>query len=368
MIFIFAGEQSGDQLGANLLSALKKKRPDLQCEGVGGPAMRQNGFHCLLEMENFQVMGFSEVLKAIFRLLSHLKTIREHILLTKPSAVILIDYAEFNMRLAKSLRKKGFQGKIIHYVSPSVWAWRKKRVHTLANTLDLLLSILPFEKKFYETTPLNVTYVGHPLVHAIKTHSYDPSFTLKGKILSLFPGSRLSEIALNLPLQLASIKGLPYDTLAISVARYDLKPLIAKLCPHATLVPHKYRYELMQHSSLAIATCGTVTLELALHNVPTVVTYKLTTLNYLIAKFLRIKLPHYNLANIIANEPIFPEFVHKFLTIKEIRKSLERVFNEKEHISERCEKVRQALTEQDASEKAADEILRLCQNKYCIKS
>lgn len=356
MIFVFAGEQSGDQLGAKLIHALKQKRPQLNFEGVGGPQMRQEGLEILLKMEEFQVMGFSDVFKAIFRLLGHLRQICKHILKTQPEAVILIDYAEFNIRLAKQLRKKGYQGKIIHYVSPSVWAWRKKRAHTLAQNLDLLLSILPFEKAFYEKTNLNVAYVGHPLVNAIERHQHDPGFTLQENTIALFPGSRRSEIELNLPLQLASAKG---HNIAISVAREELKPLIEKLAPEARLVPHQYRYELMKKAKAALATCGTVTLELALHKTPTIVTYKLGTLNYLIAKILGIKLPYYNLANIIANEEIFPEFVHKSLNHNEIRNSLEQLLQQRHLVSKKCHKVSSTLTGFDANQMAAEAVLSL---------
>lgn len=356
MIFLFAGEQSGDQLGSKLISSLRGKRPDLSFEGVGGPAMRQEGLSCLLKMEDFQVMGFSDVFKALFRLLRHLKTIRNHILKTNPAAVILIDYAEFNIRLAKTLRRKGYQGKIIHYVSPSVWAWRKGRAKTLAQNLDLLLSILPFEKKFYEKTGLNVVYIGHPLVRTIHNHHYDPSFKLKENTIALFPGSRKSEIVLNLPLQLAAVKGQNY---AISCARKELRPLIEKISPEAQIVPHNFRYELMQQATAALATCGTVTLELAFHNTPTLVTYKLTFVNYLIAKLFRINLPHYNLANIITNEALFPEFVHKSLNINDIRKSLNKLLAERQKVSERCQKISEILTESDASHIAAEKILEL---------
>ena len=167
-IFIFAGEQSGDLHGAELLYALKQKEPNLQIMGVGGPKMRSQGIYSIEKMESFQVMGLSDVIKALPKLVFLFKNIRNTILKNNPKAVIFIDYPDFNMRMAKSLRKNGYTGKLIHYICPSVWAWRKGRIKDLAETLDLLLTIFPFEPQYFEKTPLKVEYVGNSLVKNIK--------------------------------------------------------------------------------------------------------------------------------------------------------------------------------------------------------
>ncbi|NGX55476.1 MAG: Lipid-A-disaccharide synthase, partial [Chlamydiae bacterium] len=254
-IYFVAGEQSGDLLGEKLIKALQEG----EYYGVGGKEMRAAGLKCNLPMEKLQTMGFIEVIKAAPRLFATFRKIKREILELQPKGVVFIDYPDFNMRLAKALRKKGYTGKLIHYVCPSVWAWRKARIKDLTQTLDLLLTILPFEKNCFSHTQLPVTYIGHPLVAAIDHHAYDPDWNPEGKkYLSIFPGSRPSEIALNLPLQLQAAKPFADELpLAISVAHPDLeqpiREILAKTVLKATLVPNHHRYELMRDSHVALA-------------------------------------------------------------------------------------------------------------------
>jgi lipid-A-disaccharide synthase len=357
-VFVCAGETSGDVLGGKLIEALKQRVPSLTIRGVGGPLMRAAGMEITHPMERFQVMGFSDVFKALPRLYRDFHKIRNQILNQPPAAVVLIDYPDFNMRLAKALRKKGYRGKLIHYVCPSVWAWRKGRIKSLVKTLDGLLSILPFEKECFTQTPLSVTYVGHPLVAAIDTYTYDSAYPLPaGKpVLAIFPGSRRHEIALNLPIQWEAAKKFPDYTPVISVARPELLEEIVKhVAPDAHFVPQEKRYELMRAASLALATSGTIVLEIGLHAVPTVVTYQLATLNYLLGRYaFRIHLPFYTLVNIICEREVFPEFIHKELSPCEIAETLRRLDREK--CREACWELRARLLDQNASQEAAKTI------------
>jgi len=361
-LFIFAGEQSGDVLGANLLAALKRMSPSLDLFGVGGPEMKQAGLRAIHPMERFQVMGFSSVLASLPRLYADFKKIKKEILENNPKGVVLIDYPDFNMLLAKALRKSGYQGKVIHYVCPSVWAWRKNRVHTLAATLDHLLAILPFEEKCFHGTQLPVTFVGHPLVAAVDRHLYGAGLGLKQPIVAIFPGSRRHEIALNLPIQLEAARLLGPDyTLAVSVARPEFVELIQKYTgPSIPLIGSDQRYELMRAASCALATSGTIVLELGLHAVPTVVTYQLATFNYLLGRYaFRIRLPFYTLVNIICGKEVFPEFIHKELSSLEIFEALKQMMDHPEICKQECARLRQLLTQQDASHKAAQTIQEL---------
>lgn len=365
-LFLFAGEQSGDVLGEKLMRALKQNAPSIELKGVGGPLMRSAGLQCIVPMERFQVMGLSDVLKASPRLFTNFRTIKKEILEHQPKGVVFIDYPDFNMRMASSLKKSGYKGKLVHYVCPSVWAWRAGRVKSLAKTLDLLLAILPFEPSCFKRTSLPVTFVGHPLVSAVDTHAYDPNWKTgtnldERPILSLFPGSRRGAIALNLPLQWEAAKQLQKETgcqIAVSCARPELAHLIRSLTDEAVaLVPHHLRYELMKGSFAALATSGTVTLELGLHAVPTVITYKWTTLNYLVGHFIfRIHLPFYTLVNIICAKEVFPEFIYKDLQADKIHASLKNLLERKEECQQECHRLRSLLSEQDASEEAAKAI------------
>ena len=181
-LFIIAGEASGDQLGEGLLQALKPY--NLKVMGLGGPKMRAVGMETVFPMENLQVMGFVDVFFSLPHLIRCFNKTVDAILKAEPKVVVTIDYPGFNLRLARTLKKKGFKGKICHYVCPSVWAWGKKRIPLMAENLDLLLSILPFEKQLFEKTKLPVEYIGHPLVQKIA-----PQGTPEGHLIAFFPSN-----------------------------------------------------------------------------------------------------------------------------------------------------------------------------------
>ncbi|MDR3624679.1 MAG: lipid-A-disaccharide synthase [Chlamydiales bacterium] len=328
-LFIFAGEPSGDLHGSSVLKVLKEKAPQLKVEGVFGPKMRSQVNHSIIHTEEFHVMGFSDVLKALPRLKKHFKTILKHILTTNPKVVLLIDYPGFNLRLARSLRENGYKGKLIHYICPSVWAWKKNRIKSMEKTLDLLLCIFPFEPKYFEKSSLKAIYVGNPSLEAISSAYYDDSWKRSlnipksHSIISLFPGSREGEITKNLPVQLESALKLkqeyPDTTICISVANENTSSLILSYLKEKNisplLIPERYNFDLMKNSRVAIAKCGTVTLELALNKTPTVVTYQLSKLNAFFAKYIfQIKLPFYCIVNILLNKQVFPELIYKDFT------------------------------------------------------
>lgn len=365
-LFVFAGEKSADLHGEKLLQALYAQNPNLKISGVGGPKMRAQGMDCIMNMEEFQVMGFIDVLLALPKLIRQFYFVARQILRLKPKAVITIDYPGFNLRMAQHLRKKRFKGKLVHFICPSVWAWGKKRIPKMENNLDLLLSILPFEKKLFSR--LKVVYVGHPLVERIKQYLYkDFKFPKEKKLLALFPGSRKKEIERNLPYYLDVCKQHPKFQAAISVSDERYRPLILEIMKkkgfeNVLLVPGEYSYELMNAAHLAIAKSGTVTLELALHRVPTVVTYGVTYLDKIIAyDILRIRLPFYCLVNIIAQKEVFPELIGPNFTMRALKDKLSELMDpgNREKIESECAKLIDLLGEKDTAAEAATEILKL---------
>lgn len=380
-LFIFAGEKSGDMHGGNLMRALKKRFPEYSIAGVGGPEMRAQGLHSVLRMEDFEVMGFSDVLWSLPKLWRQFHAIRDHIIRTNPKAVILIDYPGFNLRMAAALRKRGYKGKIIQYICPSVWAYGKHRIEVMAGALDLLLVIYPFEQQCFSHTSLDVKYVGNPLMENIQKHPYENEWAAmtgikdKSNLLALFPGSREGEIRRNLPLQLQAAELIqqadPRITFAISCAHDGIIPLIQeqlqggrlRLNRDVFLVPKSHTYELMRDCRSAIAKSGSVTLELALHKRPTVVLYKLSILNWAIAKFaLKVNLPHYCIVNILSEKEVFPELIEKGLTPENLLKAIIPLHEEgptRKLCLDRCEELRQAINENDASERAAQAIDRI---------
>jgi|SRR5579871_850081 len=367
-IFVFAGEKSGDLHGEKLLSALYAKNSQLKIAGIGGPKMRAQGMNCILPMEEFQVMGFIDVFLALPKLIRYFYFIAKEIQRLKPKAVLAIDYPGFNLRMARHLREKGFNGKLIHFICPSVWAWGKKRIPVMGKTLDLLLSILPFEKQLFSETPLQVEFVGHPLIERLKQYDYK-TLLLDGKVIALFPGSRKKEIERNLPLYLDVCRTLPGFKIALSVSDERHRPLILEILQgkgweekEIVFVPSEYSYELMKAAYLAIAKSGTVTLELALHRVPTVVTYAVSFLDKIIAyDILRIRLPFYCIVNILAQKEVYAELIGPRLTFEALKEKAETLLDDSHRmrIQNDCNSLIQHLGEKDTSFEAAAEVLKL---------
>ncbi len=328
-LIIIAAEPSADLLGDGLIRDLLRLNPDLKIGAVAGPLMRKLPIEVISSMEKLCSMGFIGILSSLPRLFVQFFKIRKAILKRNPKAAVFIDYPGFNLRLERSLRKKGFQGKIIHYVCPTVWAWGKKRIPLLEKNVDLLLCLFPFEKSCFSGKKLQVEYVGHPLKRIIK-----PSLKKRTHTLALFPGSRFSEIEKNLPKQIAAAKKLqkedPSIEVAVSISQPNKEELIKNLTkdfPCKLVLPSE-AYSLMRSARLALATSGTVTLELALHGTPTVVNYAIRKLDLFLAqKIFRINLPFYCIVNIIANKEIFPEFFGPNLTVDNLTKAAKALWN-----------------------------------------
>lgn len=328
-LFVFAGEASGDAHGASILHQLLTLRPHLKITGVGGPLMRQHPMQIFMPMEHFQIMGYADVFKNIARIVYYFKKIQNYILKTKPKAVLFIDYPGFNLRMAKALRKKGYRGKLIHYICPTVWAHGKKRIHTLSQTLDLLLSIYPFEKKYFEKTKLKPTYIGHPLIEQHQKHVQQDAWKEKHAIpsqaplIGVFPGSRSQEIKLNGPKILQACKlylsKYPETIFIVSLLNNKLKELLVEQIKatslevgrHIFLLSSQENHQIMRHIDASIATSGTINFELGIMKVPTVVVYHLTKFNAWIARYIiKLNLPYYCIVNIITKKHIFPELYH----------------------------------------------------------
>jgi len=369
-IFVLAGEASGDLLGSHLISALNRQASHLNIWGVGGPKMRQEKFSSYLPMEEFQLMGFRQILLHFPTVIKQFLMLRNKILKERPDAVVLIDYPGFNLRLAKSLRKKGYKGKIIHYVSPTVWVYGKGRIKTLADHYDLLLTVLPFEPPLYSHTNLKTIYVGSPVVESVKKYQLNPTplnLQNEKKLLALFPGSRRFEIENNFSLQLRVAKELlPNYQVAVSCSQPQYLHLIEEkikecgLENHATIVEGEDTYPLMEACDLALAKSGTVTLELAMFHKPTAVVYQVDAFNRFVAKnILRLNITHVALANIIAGKTVQPEFVLEPFTEEELTQTVKNLALD-ESARQKClegyQEVEKKLGDQMASETAAKAI------------
>jgi lipid-A-disaccharide synthase len=363
-LFIFAGEPSGDLHGEKLVRALLAKKPDLEIWGVGGRRMRAAGVECVLPMEEFQVMGFIDVFLALPKLMRQFYLLRRQVLKKNPDTVLLIDYPGFNIRFAEHLRKKGYKGFLCHFICPSVWAWGKNRIPKMAKNLDTLFTILPFEKTYFSATSLKVHFVGHPLVKSIlEPHKQD-----KVQQIGIFPGSRKKELERNFPIHLRVAKKLlafhPNLQFTVSLSQPRFAPLLKTIMQKEGIeFPlEEQSYGLMEKSDLAIAKSGTVTLELALHKVPTVVTYGISAIDLFVAKnLLRIRLPYYCLVNILHSSEVFPELMGPNLTEEALFKKMQQFIEAADlrlACRKKCEEVRALLTEMNAAEEVAEEVVK----------
>ena len=313
-IAILAGEVSGDLLGGAAAKALQALAPSLRLAGVAGPSMRRYGVTPWLRSESFEVMGFADILKkAPFLFLSLNRLVRK-ILLDRPSVVVFIDQPSLSITVAKRLRAKGFSGKLIQVVAPTVWAYRSERSDTIAGLFDHILPLYRFEKDFFHHK-LPTTWIGHPACTLLKGGGAQET---KKTTLALFPGSRPGEIRRNLPLQIRAAKLLlpNHPDISVSISSCgSSKRLIEKTAAALLDVPFEIvdfseRYALMGRSRAAIAKSGTVTLELALMNVPTVCCYETGRLTRWWAKaVLRLRPRFFALPNILTGQETFPECI-----------------------------------------------------------
>jgi lipid-A-disaccharide synthase len=333
--FISVGEASGDLHAAPLIRELRLRDHHAEISGVAGPMMRAEGINEFLRMEELQVMGFVDVIKAFPRIYRIFRQVKKEILHTNPDIVILVDYPGFHLKLAEKLRKGGFAGKIIQYISPTVWAHGKHRIEILEKYYDQLLCILPFEPKYFNPKKLEVAYVGHPLVERLAAYPYRENWkSICGidsdkPILALFPGSRPSEIETHLPIMLEAAK--------------DWKGQVVVSGEGEGQIPREFTYELMRDCEAAIAKSGTVTLELALHEKPTVVIYKTSLLNRWIAKYI-LKLEHmtyFCIVNILAQKEVFPELIREPFTAQDVAKKLFSL--DKQAIVQECKAIKRQL-------------------------
>ncbi len=368
-LFISACEPSADTLGEHLLQEIKKRRPHLQVSGVFGPKMRAL-YKEAFRMESFQVMGFKEVFFSLPKIISLFFRLKAFITENNPKVVLFIDYPEFHMKLQKSLRKKGFLNKLVHFVSPSVWAWRKKRADFLATWTDQLFTLFPFEKEYYSHTKLPVEYVGHPLVFETQRSLF--SFPAKKELFSsfstsktivIFPGSRQKEIEKNLTLQYKAAENLqkiyPEIRIAISCINLYTKQKIASSVSSKTTLFFKEENSFwMKKAFIALATSGTISLELALHKTPSIITYAVGGFDLFLAKnILRLKLPFYTLANILLKKEVFPELIGPFLTEKTLFAETFSLFTEekkRKNQKRKCEELQKYLKTENPSQKVVE--------------
>lgn len=319
-IGIVAGEESGDILGHDLIIALKKRYPDATFEGIGGKRMIAQGFKSLYPLDRLSVMGFIEPLKRLPEILRIRKGLKHHFLNQKTDLFIGIDAPDFNLSLEQVLKSKGI--KTVHYVSPTVWAWRSKRIKTIKKSIDLMLTIFPFEKRIFEENGIPVCFVGHSLADSIPMHSdknkarLELNLPLEGKIVALLPGSRAQELKYLAKDFIQTAKWMLQrnpDIRFISACPNELREqqLRAYLQELGGLDINIFQGQattIMAASDAILLASGTASLQAMLVKRPTVIAYKMSPLVFAIAKRI-VKIPYIGLPNLLANKSVMPEFI-----------------------------------------------------------
>jgi lipid-A-disaccharide synthase len=370
-IALIAGEHSGDILGADLIRALKIQHPDAIFYGIGGARMRAEGFQAIFDMEELAVMGIVEVLGRLPRLLKVRKEILQHFYADRPDVFIGIDAPDFNLPVELKLKNAGI--KTVHYVSPSVWAWRHKRIFKIAKATNLVLSLLPFEKAFYDTYQVPCQFVGHtladqmPLTPDKTSEKVALGFAAERPLLALMPGSRTNEIKLLAPGFFAAATQLlaeqPQLQLVCNMVTKEKAALYekikAELAPElpVTLLIGKARATLTAADAVFIAS-GTATLEAMLAKTPMVVAYKTNWLTYQIAKRM-VKLQHVSLPNLLANQALVTELLQDAATSEALVNAMRPLLQaDASGVSSHFLQIHQQLR-CDASTQAAKAILEL---------
>ncbi len=365
--YLIAGEKSGDIYGGRLMQAIKKEDPQAAFRFFGGDCMQASGGTLVKSYTELAFMGLDFVgsLKKIYRYLQYCK---KDILAFQPDALILIDYAGFNLRITQFAKKHRI--KTFYYISPKIWAWNSGRIHRIKAYVDKMFTILPFETEFYQKYDYQVAYVGNPVIEQIRSHVPHPNFRSINQLdhrpmIALLPGSRIQEVKRTLPTMLAIVSSLPSYQFVLAA----MSELPAKLYQQASQTPgvklvYNQTYDLLANAYAAVVSSGTATLEAACFQVPQVVVYKTHFLTYTLAKWL-IKLPYISLVNILAGQEAVKELIQHQLTPKNLLQALQASLCHKptRDLQLACyQQIIQSLGEQEASKTTAQLIVSYLKN------
>lgn len=340
LFFLIAGEASGDLLGARLMHALKKKtNGHVRFAGIGGPRMQAEGMDLFFPQNELAHFGLFELLRHVPQLLKRIKQTIAEVKRVRPAALITIDAPDFCFRVAKKLKGEGIP--LIHYVAPTVWAWRPKRAHKIAQFLDHLLALLPFEPPYFIKEGLECTFVGHPIVEsgagqgdAIRFRTKH-SLADKVLVLAVLPGSRMSEVSKLMPIFGSTIELLQkkYPTLQVVIPVVShLRDYVTKHSSHwpvpvAIVEGDADKYDALATAKVALACSGTVAIELALAQLPAVIAYKISDLTYFLYRRL-IKVNYANLVNLMHNKMVVPELLQDDCTPDKLATAVSQLFSD----------------------------------------
>lgn len=370
LLYITAGEESGDLLGSEVIREIRISCPDIIIKGIGGKKMTAAGLIPVFRTEKLGFMGFFELIKHVFVIRRAFRTILESIIIDKPAAVLMIDFSEFHIKLAKKIKAVLPDTKIIKYVSPQIWASRENRIKDIVRYYDCLCCILPFEKKIYAEYDIDCRFVGHPLLDKYEIKLMYDEFIEKfaisedKTIISIFPGSRKQEIIKHMPVIIDFIEKMKSrQNIEIVICRSgNLKNSIFKkydLPGSVKIIPSEYQWEVMSYSGIILCKSGTATLQTAIVETPSIVFYKVNPISFLIAKMI-VKTKFISLPNIIAEKQINPELIQSDFTAENLVHEVNKLLDSEDIYELRKNELKslnKLLGDKGAAQKVASAVL-----------
>ena len=372
-IFILTGEPSGDKLASTVISKLKESNPDVEYLSVGGSHLGLLGIKSIFDLKDITYIGFTSVLLNIFKIKNRIKQTVEQIIKFNPDILFSVDSPDFTLRVAQRVKKINSNIKTVHYVAPQVWIWREGRVKKFKNFVDHFLLLFNFEKKYFDKENITNTFVGHPLLEKDNSKTDVSNIAKDKQIISLFPGSRSSEINILLPILTDFIKLMNEkykDYFFVFHSTQENKNIINKKLKKNNLnnveiiSDEIIKSQILSNSVFAVSKSGTVSLEICNANVPSIIIYKINFLNFMIVKFL-VKIKFANIINIINNREVIPELLQKECNAKEIFRSVVYFLKHPEFAQKQlndCKKTLDQIRSKTSSSSEASSIL----SKYLI--
>tara|TARA_Y100000590_G_scaffold295997_1_gene333574 strand:- start:976 stop:2103 length:1128 start_codon:yes stop_codon:yes gene_type:complete len=343
-IFVLTGETSGDKLASKVISKLKISNPEIQYLSVGGEYLKDLGIKSIYDLKEITYLGFTKVLLNIFKIKKKINETVNKIIEFNPDILFSVDSPDFTLRVSEKVKKIKPSIKTIHFVSPKIYVWRSNRIKRLKFFLDHILLLFPFEKKYYDIENIKSTFVGHPLLEEKNLTKIDLKQFVKNdkKIFSIYPGSRLSEINILIPILFDFVKLMNKkynDFFFVFHSTLEHSQLINKLLSEeglkncVVISDEKIKSCILNESIFALAKSGTISLEICNFKIPSIIIYKMNSINFFIIKFL-VKVKYANIINIAANKEIIPELLQRECNSKNIFYTVDRFLNNKNALNE----------------------------------
>ena len=363
-IFILTGEPSGDKLAAEAIKELKKSDVNVEYLSVGGQHLKSIGIKSIYDQKDITYIAFTDILLNIFKIKRKINETVKKILDFNPDILFSVDSPDFTLRVSKIIKLKKPNIKTVHFIAPKVWAWREGRVKKMKSYLDHILLLFNFEKKYFDKEKLKNTFVGHPILDNPNNEKIEIKEFLKGKIISIFPGSRLSELKLHVPILIDFIKKMNEEKINYNYifhATQDSKEYLSKVIKknnleNVDLISNEnIKIATIKKSIFAIVKSGTVSLEVCKYGIPSIIIYKMNFVNFFIAKlFLKIKFA--NMINIINNKEIIPELLQNECSSDEIYKAVNYLLKKPELIKQQLKQVNKTVMELKSTTSSSNEV------------